>query len=212
MSFFTRKREVSRQDGLTPDTAFKLPSIGSGSAISIEYKTLGKLFGREGSDFKIHDRIRSREDSGRHIEKFILGTRDGRKVIHFDITDVLQSPDPEPVQEVIEAVMSRQRDRLLLINLPTGVFLMLYKIMEDVGSDVTTAKFDPANIINYIMATASTHDIEKCDQLPLTLSVADWVHVLSVTRMIEVQSIQAQEFVNDLRAYIEGALKKAGPG
>lgn len=209
---FSKKRTETHQDGLTVETAFKLPKIGSASAISIEYKTLGKVFGREGSDWRIHDRIRSETSSGRQIEKFILGTRDGRKVIYFDITEVLKSVDSEPVQEIVDIVLRRQQSRMLTITLPSSVFLMLYKIMDDVGDEVTTVKFDASHISDQIMQTASSHNIKTSEELPLTLSVADWVNVLSVTRMIKVQSLQAEELVNDLRAYIEGSIKEIGPG
>lgn len=58
----------------------------------------------------------------------------------------------------------------------------------------------------------ASHDINTSEQLPLTLSVADWIKVLSLTRMIKVQSLQSEELVNDLRAYIEGSIKKIGSG
>lgn len=211
MWFFKRKHTETHQDGLSAETAFKMPEIGSASAISIEYKTLAKLFGREGSDWRIHDRIRSKTATGRQIEKFILGTREGRKVVYFDITDVLKSTDPEPVQEIVDAVLKRQQSRMLTIELPNNTFLMLYKIMDDVGNEVTTEKFDAEHINSKIMQTVASHDINTSEKLPLTLSVADWVSILSVTRIINVQSLQAEELVNDLRAYIEGSIKKAGP-
>jgi len=212
MWFFKKKRTETRQDGLTTETSFKLPAIGSASAISIEYKTLGKLFGREGSDWRIHDRIRSITDTGRQIEKFILETREGRKVIHFDISDVLKSTDSEPVQEIVDVVLRRQQARMLTIELPNNTFLMLYKIMDDVGNEVSNASFDAEQINDKIIQTVASHDINTSEQLPLTLSVADWIKVLSLTRMIKVQSLQSEELVNDLRAYIEGSIKKIGSG
>ena len=212
MGFFKRKRQDPRQDGLTAETALRMPAIGSASAISIEYKTLGKLFGREGTDWRIHDRIRSKTNSGRQIEKFICETRDGRKVIYFDITDVLKSADPEPVQDIVDAVMRRQRARPLTITLQAGAFLMLYKIIEEVGDQFASKQFDPKDIRGSISQTLAEHDITTAEQLPMTLSIADWVNVLSITRLASVQNLPAEELLNDLRGQLEGALKQVGPG
>jgi len=189
-----------------------LPSVGSGSAISIEYKTLGKLYGREGQDWRIHDRIRVQTSTGRQIEKFIVGTRDGRRVVYFDITDVLGSTDAEPVQEILDALMRRQKGRPLTITLAKGAFLMLFKVMEDVGAQFTSKDFDAESVSDRMIQTLASHDVNVAEQFPITLSVAEWVNVLSITGLIEVPSLGGQEFITDLRSSIEGALKQVGPG
>jgi hypothetical protein len=212
MWFFRRKQAQRRQDGLTAETAFKMPAIGSASAISIEYKTLGKLFGREGDDWRIHDRIRSQTNTGQQLEKFIVGTRDGRKVIYFDITDVLKSADPEPVQEIVDAVMHRQRNRRITITLPRGAFFILYKIMDDVADQLAGKEFDTEEVVSALLATMQENDIETSEQFDVTLSVADWLHIGSMTGLVKVPTVPGQEFLSDLRDYVHRALKQAGSG
>lgn len=212
MWFFRKRKAEPQQDGRSAETAFRLPPVGSGSAISIEYKTLGKLFGREGSDWRIHDRIRSQTESGRQIEKFILGTRDGRQVIYFDITDVLGTPDSEQVEEVIDGMLRRQKARLITVTLPKGPFFILYKIIDEVGDKFASEDFDAEEVMMALLTTMQGTDIDTADQYDVTLSVADWLHIGSITGLVNVPTVAGQEFVNDLRSYVQRALKEAGSG
>jgi hypothetical protein len=124
----------------------------------------------------------------------------------------LQSPDPEPVQEIVDAAMRRQKARALTITLPKSAFVMLYKVMEDVGHRFESKDFNPTDVCDSILLTLAKHDINATEEFPVTLSVADWVNVMSITRMVHVQNLSGEEFLYDLRAYIEGALKQVGPG
>lgn len=189
-----------------------MPPIGSASAISVEYKTLGKLFGREGSDWRIHDRIRSKTDTGREIEKFIVATRDGRRVVHFDITDVLASPDPQQVQEIVDGVMRRQTERFTTVVLSEGAFLMLFKIIEEIGAQLKIKHFDAEAVSQRMIHTVASHELGTGEDIPLTLSVAEWVNVMSIARTVEAPNLRGQELTNDLISYIEGSLKGIGPG
>ena len=89
---------------------------------------------------------------------------------------------------------------------------MLFKVMEDVGAQFTSKDFDAESVSDRMIQTLASHDVNVAEQFPITLSVAEWVNVLSITGLIEVPSLGGQEFITDLRSSIEGALKQVGPG
>ena len=176
----------------------------------LEYEALAKLHGREGQDWRVRDRIRSQTSSGRQIEQFILETSGGRKVVYFDITDVLRTEDSAEVREVVDRTMRRQQQRALTIQLPEGPFVMLYKTMDDVGAQVASADFDAAAVLDKVLDASADRSLDG--SVSVTLSVAEWIRILGVTNVLELPNLQTEELVNDLRAYIEGALKRAGAG
>ncbi len=205
MRFFRRKKAEPKRDGRSLETAFKLPAQGSGSAVPLEYAVLEKLFGNKGSDWRVHDRT----GSGQHIEKFILETRQGRREVFFDITEVLGTKDTVGVQDVLNGIMRRQAARPLTIRLPKGPFLILYKTLDDLGPQLSTPDFDTAAMLRVVIEAAGRQNASE--DFVITLSVAEWIHILSITNVLEVTLLQ-EELMNDLRAYINGALKLAGPG
>lgn len=209
---FKKRTREPIQDGKSEGTAFRLPGCGSALAIAMEYEIMAKLFGREGTDWRVQDRIRWSNGAGREFEKFICETRTGREVVHFDITEVLASEDPEPVQAVIDAAMERQGSRSLTITLPKGPFVVLCHVLDQVGGELTTDQFNAEDVLLQIAETTAEHPIATSQEFPVTLSVADWLHVGSITGMIRIPNEMAQEHLNDLGAYVRGALKEAGPG
>lgn len=122
------------------------------------------------------------------------------------------SPNPEPVQEIVDAVMRRQSDRFVTIKMAEGHFLMLFKIIEDVGGQLIGKHFDAETVSQKIIETLASRKLGSGEDIPLTLSVAEWVNVMSLARLIEVPSLRGQEFTNDLVSYIQGSLKGIGPG
>jgi hypothetical protein len=211
MPFF-RKSQPPQQDGQSEETAFRFPRCGSGQAIAMEYQIMEKLFGREGSDWRVLDRLRWSAMSGREFEKFILETRRGRQIVHFDITEVLDEDDPAPVQAVLDAAMDRAKKRTVTITLPKPHFAVLFQTLDQVGAQLSNEQFNSDDVLIELVRTAEDlGGLAAVDEVPVRLSIADWLHIGSIISSVGTQNLAAQEILNDLRAYIQGALKAAGP-
>lgn len=210
MWFFPKRKKIPPRDGLSEKTAFRFPAIGSPAAISIEFETLAKMFGKQDADWRVHDRLRSVTSEGRQIEKFVVETREGRRVVHFDITDVLSSDASQQAAGTLTGIMESLSNRRVLICLPESAFLMLYKIVEEVGAEIPRPYFDLKSVSEQLLSSAHGNGLDTQELFEVELTIPEWVHILSLTRMITPPSLSVEELTNDLRAYIEGALKRAG--
>ena len=104
------------------------------------------------------------------------------------------------------------KGRLLKITLPKTAYLMLFKVMDEVGQELQSEHFDPDAVNNQLTAAAYGSNLETIIEIEVTLSIADWAQIYSLCGMVDVPSLRGQEFINDLRGYVEGALKRAGSG
>lgn len=204
------KSEKSKGDGRTPETAFVLNAPGTAAGIAAEYMIIEKIFGIENIDWRVFDRLVIDRPDGQKVEKFILDVRGKRREIYFDISSWHGTPSDSVSQEIVDRAIARAESVSLQIALPMSAITTLSVILVGVNTGPMKEMFDIRPVVDAINRASETTDGEKGpdEVLSVAMSRASWISLLALLRSVRPQGLLDEEYLEDLRAYIEGGLKK----
>lgn len=217
------------RDGCTPETAFVINAAGSAEGITIEYRVLEAMFGKENVDWKKHERRVMRTAQGRTIEKFLVGFKGKRHEVYFDISSWHSLPPNPATEQIMGGVMERQKHRRLTIELPRPPLLALFQLISSITDEqLPTAQLDRDRITEEIMSACALSGLAQDEnwagnpqRVPIEFRVYDWVRIYAFIRTLsdtskslpqESRSLLHEEMMEDLKAYIDGGVKSIGPG
>jgi hypothetical protein len=208
----------SASDGESPETAIFVNSINSIDGIAKEYELLDNRFGKKGTDWKVVDRFLVSPSAGRTLEKFILSVHDRRVVVYFDISGFVHDNGPNEKAR-LDAVAARYDGNLeILVPKELAVFLMTFtlKLTDDQLEQLGWTEKEKNALVGRLVDALKPFLGRDYEDIPLHYPVAmmlsQWAKGYAFLRLCKPQDLLQEEDLENLKAFIDGALKKAKAG
>ena len=211
MGLFDRfKRKPLEQDGRTAATAILLPAVDGAAAVAIRYEVLARLFGVRDLDWQVLQRSWLKGPGGRALERYDIGTRQGRDVVFFDVGDVAEDAGILAARAALSRAVATRNEADLTIELPKDQYLTLWKMIEEVADRFASDDFayDFARVS--VLQAMAAHDLRSEAPLPVTLRVMDWAGLRFIAGTIESAEAQAQQRIEGLVHCLDEGLSRAG--
>lgn len=205
-------------DGASPETAIFIEARHSLEGIPQEYAVLEAKFGKRDVDWKVVDRFLVEPGDGRVLEKFILSVGGRREVIHFDISGFVHSNGPEEQARLDRVIAKHDREVKILLPKDRAMFLstivlkLTEKQLEQLGWSPEVKNDLAGGLFGALKPFLGKHynDIPPSYEVEMLLS--QWSRIYVFLRMCEPHDIEQEEELEDLKAFIGGAVEKAKCG
>jgi len=211
----TPPRRSGGRDGASPETAIFIEERNSLEGIPKEYAALEAKFGKKDVDWKVVERFLVEPGDGRVLEKFILSTRGRRELIHFDVSGFVRANRSEE-QTRLDQVIAKY-DRSLKVLLPKDRAMYLLEIVLKLTDDQLEQIGWSVEVKNGLVGCLSDalkpfhgkdyKNIPPSYQIEMMLS--QWSNIYVFLRMCEPRDIEQEEELEDIKAFIGGAVEKA---
>lgn len=205
-------------DGASPEAAIFIKAGNSLEGIPQEYAELEARFGKRGIDWKVLERFLVQPGDGRVLEKFILSVQGRREVIHFDVSGFVRANGPEE-QARLGGIIARH-DRSLKILLPKdrAMYLMtiLLKLSEKELKQLGWSDEFKNGLVgcltDAIRPFLGKHYQDMSPSFEVEMMLSQWSAIHIFLRMCEPRDIEQEEELEDLKAFIGGAIETAKRG
>jgi len=187
--------------------------------VAAEYAALEAAFGPSDGEWKVLERRVIKREDGAAIEKFILNVRGRRTEIYFDISKWYAKPPAPSSEAVMRTVFGRMETVPVSVSLPGGHLAVLASILlsqKDRFKDNRT--FDFENITQSVAEICVLNGIPDVEtglsdgrMVTLEMSLLEWTGVHSLLRLVQTADLAFDERIQDLMAYIWGAIHEASP-
>ncbi|GEM_PF-4133241 len=205
-------------DGSSPDAAIIIEARHSLEGIPKEYAALEARFGRKDVDWKVVERFLIEPGDGRVLEKFIVSARGRREVIHFDISGFVRANGTEEQMRLDRVIEKHDRSLKILLPKDRAMFLMeiILKLSEEQLKQLGWSHEVKNGLVNCLADAIKPFlgkgykDIPPSYEVEMMLSQWSATHVF--LRMCEPRDIEQEEELEDLKAFIGGAVEKVKRG
>jgi hypothetical protein len=205
----------SASDGESPETAILVNAINSIDGIAKEYELLDNRFGKKGIDWKVVDRFLVSPSDGRTLEKFILSVHDRRVVVYFDISGFVHDNGPDEKAR-LDAIAARYDGKLeILLPKELAIFLMTFTLkltndqLEQLGWTEKEKNALVGRLTDALKPFLGKDYKDIPPHYPVAMMLSQWVKVHGFLRLCEPRDLLQEEELENLKAFIGGALKKA---